>query len=82
MEGFAPHLQPWVLRRKMAVSIAKIDDFRADFLKHIFLDLWVHPVSPGPGRPTCVGGAGILRTVRGAAAPRGKVLSNFIASYV
>ncbi len=29
----APHLRPWVLRRKMAVSTPQIDDFRADFLK-------------------------------------------------
>jgi hypothetical protein len=38
--GFAPHLRPWVLRSKMAVSTKKIGDFRADFLKSEFLDLW------------------------------------------
>ena len=43
--GEAPHMRPWVLRRKIAFSIPKIDDFRADFLKQNCLDLWAQQLA-------------------------------------
>jgi hypothetical protein len=43
--GLRPPLVPWVLKRRMAVSTPKIDDFRADFLKQNCLDLWAQQLA-------------------------------------